>query len=416
MCSSMDKDQIDSLIWGDFETKIIEMGIPLWTGGDIMKSIAMDGALALFTGFIHFMQFKRGLKPNFGFYDGVSFFKDENVVPDFGDPSWWVNNLEYPDMIEYSFQMNINSQIPDFWKQHIDKNGNEQTIRILMDTFAFFEAGKILNETKLEDETKYSFSDISKEFHITSDNLTNALLDFKFLENKDHTNAYTLVFRPSKLVEYFSRLNEYLTSLVDFPDQVIRKEEWEKMSRVDQIGILGKTEIIECNEENIRELLKKHNIKIPNITFVTFYEYLKDKLDPNIEQEWINIRDRYISNLKKTIIEPYQSKNYNRAKKFLSNARKSFESKHHTESVTFSSNAIEEALNVFLKKPEMELGRKIFAIQKNKDLGKHVVKLNFIRFSRNDTVHPNEFDIDENTASKALEMADEFLTDIQKTI
>ena len=54
----MYKDQIDALIWGDFESEIIEMEVPLWASSEMMKDKAIDGAWSLFNGFLVFLMYK----------------------------------------------------------------------------------------------------------------------------------------------------------------------------------------------------------------------------------------------------------------------------------------------------------------------------------------------------------------------
>ncbi len=392
------------------------MHIPLWASGDMMKYMAMNGVMALFFGFLHFVQFKRGYKPNFPYDDGVSFFEHDNIIPDFEDSSWWVKNLEHPDMNVYSFYENTTNFPPNFFKQYINKKNEKHTICILIDTFSFFECGKILNETKLDDEHKYSLPDVEKEFHFRSDKYQRSYALSYF--NPKYFEEHILIFRPSKLVEYISMLNEYFSSLEDFPEQIVRNEEWSKMSMIEHVGIYGKSELVFCKEENIRELLRKHSIKIPNVEFVTFYEYLKDKLDPGIRKEWENIRDRYISNLKTSIIEPHLSNDYSKAKEFLREARNSFEKKNYNESAIHSTNGIVKALDIFLKCPEIGFSNKIKLLESHKELRKYISKLNFIRIHRNDTyAHPQNLEFtDMNTAEYILQTADDFLAELQKTI
>ena len=415
----MDKDQIDALIWGDFESEIVELQVPLWVGGNETKSMVMDGAMALFFGFLHFIQFKRGFKPNFGFFDGVSVFELDNITPDFEDPSWWVNNLEHLDMIGHPVGTDLDSLPPNFFIQYLGKNDEEHTICILFDTFSFFESGRILNETKLNDESKYSAPEISKEFHVRSGGYQSSYaLSYFDPKNMEWAQGHTLVFRPSKLVEFLSLLNESLSYLEDFPEQIVRKEVWDKMSSVERAGIYGKSELVFCREENVRELLENYSIKIPNVKFVTFYEYLKDKLDPNIGKEWENIRNRYISNLKKSIIEPHLSNDYSKAKRFLHEARKSFDDENYNDSTLNSWNGIVKALNIFLKEPKMPDVDKIKKLYSQDKLIKYIPKLNYLRSHRNYILaHPMVFEItDMETAKHFLQIADDFLIDLQKTI
>ncbi len=392
------------------------MHIPLWASGDMMKYMAMNGVMALFFGFLHFVQFKRGYKPNFPYDDGVSFFEHDNIIPDFEDSSWWVKNLEHPDMNVYSFYEDTTNFPPNFFKQYINKKNEKHTICILIDTFSFFECGKILNETKLDDEHKYSLPDVEKEFHFRSDKYQRSYALSYF--NPKYFEEHTLVFRPSKLVEYLSTLNEYFSSLEDFPEQIVRNEEWSKMSMIEHVGIYGKSELVFCKEENIRELLRKHSIKIPNVEFVTFYEYLKDKLDPGIRKEWENIRNRYVSNLKKSMIETHLFHDYSKAKKFLYEARKSFENENYNDSALNSWNGIVKAINIFLKFPKITDVEKIKLLNNYESLTKYISKLHFIRDQRNKLqAHPEKFEyIDMKTAEWILQTADDLIVDLQKTI
>ena len=164
--------------------------------------------------------------------------------------------------------------------------------------------------------------------------------------------------------------------------------------------------------------MNDHSIKIPNVEFLTFYEYLKDKLDPRIKKEWEDIRNRYISNLKKSIIEPHLSNDYNKAKKFLREARKSFENKRYNESTLNSWNGIVKALNIFLKFPKIPDVEKIKLLNSHEKLTQYITKLDFIRINRNRLqAHPEKYEnIDMKTAEWVLQVADDFLIDIQETI
>ena len=89
----MDKETIDELIWGKFESEIVKMSLPLWEYRYIMKSMAMDGAYALFNGFLTFLMFKSGYKPKL----------PEDFKINLEDNSWWVENLDDPAFMNTNF-------------------------------------------------------------------------------------------------------------------------------------------------------------------------------------------------------------------------------------------------------------------------------------------------------------------------
>ncbi len=408
----MNKDQIDDLIWGDFKSEIMEMEIPLCVSNQIMKDKAMDGVWNLFNGFLVFLMYKMDYKLKV----------HESFKTDFEDQSWWVKNLDEPALAGLSFTTDDSYETDPIAFQEF-QNENEKTIKIgvLLNWFTFNECGLALKKSKLDNSSKYSYTEITNEFHLKSESVEEedaiepVLNYMKAIQNEEFTRSHTLVLRPDKLSDYIIALNEMKDFLEDFPDNVYTNEEWNKMNFIEKAGTYGKKELVFCTENNYKKLLEKDSIDIPNVNFITFYEFINDKLSSSIN-EWSNIRDRYISRLKNSIKEPHFSKDFSQSKKFLQRAKNSLEKNSYGESIMFSANAIEEALNVFLEKPELELGERIFAIKKHKELEKHILKLNFIRLARNNTVHATNFDPDENTARQALDMADEFLMDIQKTI
>ncbi len=154
----MDKNKINELIWGNFESEILEMEIPLWTARDMMSINAMDGAYALFNGFLTFLMHKLGYKPKL----------PENFKVDLEDHSWWVHNLDEPQFMGLSFIEDENFETPAFvFKQFFNKIGNDITICILLDWFAFYECGLALKKSELSEDLKYS-DKIKEEFHIRS--------------------------------------------------------------------------------------------------------------------------------------------------------------------------------------------------------------------------------------------------------
>lgn len=408
----VDMEDIDSLIFGNFATEIIDMEIPLWAPCEYMKRDALDGAYALFNGFLVFLMYKLGYK-----------VKLVNPQPDFEinfeDNSWWVNNLG--DLILngwVGFQSWIYGlKVPPYvFREFENDKGEEIVICILLDWFSFYECGLILNKLTIDEKSNYDSQKILDEFVIRSDkeNFLKVLNYLKDLENPAFASSHKLVLRSDRLAEYVVALNEDYLYFHDFPENVFKKEDWDKMEFSEHVSAYAKTELIFCEESNFKKLLKKSDIQIPNIDFISFNEFIKNKI--NSIDEWIDIRDRYISKLKTELKEPYLSKEFLQAIRFLQKARNSLERKSYSESIMFSANAIEDALNEYLENSELELHEKINALKENKDMSKHVTELHYIRKKRNDIVHPNNFEVDENTARKILEMADEFLADFKKSI
>ena len=245
------------------------------------------------------------------------------------------------------------------------------------------------------------------------------LLYFKNLNDVKQDHAHTLILRSSKLAEYLYKLDDTLESLQDYPEKIARKEEWEKMTMSEQAGYWGRSSgrLRGCNEENFRELLREHSIEIPNVTFLTFYEYIQDKLDPHIKKEWIDIRDRYIAyhkELLKYTIPVLGEKNFRTAKAYLAKAKECLEEGNYVESVVHSCKAMEKILFV-LTGSKQSLSMNIRSVvKKHSDLKKHETTLDFVRTTRNMLVHADGTnECDENAARFVLERMDQFLMDVE---
>ena len=406
--STIDKGIIDVLIWGYIESEFIEEKFPL-SISDEVRRMTKDLVWQLFVGFLYFVHYKCDLVPKLRGCEKTEF---DSVGGVFEDRSAWIDLLNCVEPIRgpYSF------------KQFADKNDDEYTICIILDTFSLFECGKILNETELKGESKFSFSEVSKEFNIMGKGLSHMLAYFKSLNDAKWVCAHTLVLRPSKLAEYLFRLDDELEYLQDYPERIVRKEEWENMTTIDHLRYLGisNKRINGCNEENFRELLKEHSIEIPGVKFLTFYEYMQDKLDPRIKKEWEDIRDRYTDRVKKLLewaIPALEKDDFRPAKGYLANASEYLEAARYTESVIQTSKALEETLYVLAGRTRVpgdtSKGMKI-VMKKYERLKKHETNLNFIRAIRNKLVHPSGMDeCDERVAKFALEAMNQFLMDVK---
>ena len=400
----VDRGIIDALIWGDIDSEFIEAKIPLSISGDVRTS-AKELVWNLFVGFLYFIHHSSGLMPKLS--GGEKEYSDI-LKESFADRSSWVE-----------FMVNVDPMpIPYSFKQFTSKKGDSHTICIMLDTFSLFECGKILNETKLEGDSKFSFSEMSKEFDVRGKGLSEMLSYFQSLDDAKWTDAHTMVLRPSKLAEYLYMLDDELGFLLEYPKKVVRKEKLEKMTMIDHAhySSMGKDD---CNEENFRELLREHSIKIPDVKFLTFYEYIHDKLDHRIEKEWVDIRDRYITKHKEVLqfsIPALEKNPFRPAKGYLVNAKRRLDGGKYIESIIQSSNAMEEILQV-LAGPEGQSGgmhKNMSIVMKNyEDLRKHKTSLDFIKATRNKLVHASGVDeCGESAAKFALESMDQFLTDV----
>jgi len=136
----MSKDQINELIWGKFESEIIQLEIPLWECRYPMKVEAMNGAYALFNGFLTFMMFKHGYKPKLS----------EDFKVELENNSWWIKNLDDPKFMSmnFSFYDENGEDMPPFvFKQFFNEIGNDITICILLDWNTFYECGLALQKS-----------------------------------------------------------------------------------------------------------------------------------------------------------------------------------------------------------------------------------------------------------------------------
>ena len=389
---------VNALIWGNLEYEIMETKFSLYVASQITE-LAKDFVMDLFVRFLDFTHYKCGLVPKLSNNEKAEFDK---IGGDFEDRSSWVEIWMYVDRVHDK---------PYFFRQFVDKNGDEHTACVLMDTFSLFECGMILNKTRLEGESKFSFTEISKEFHVIGKGLPKMLSYFKSLNNAEWAHAHTLVLRPTELAKYLHQIDDELDSLISYPIQALRKEEWKDGT----IEFMARS--VPCqmgyNEEEFWELLKKSSIKIPSVRFLTFYEYIQDKLTPEIKKEWSDIRDRCIDDMKKMLKESVPTlaeEDLDRAKNSLGKAGSAFEEERYTESIILSYRAVEEFLNAMIKQ-RMKFKNKIeMVMSKNPDLRKYETKLNFIKDARNELGHTSEvYEGDEKTARFALDVMNELL-------
>lgn len=376
----MNKDKINSLIWGKFESEIIQLKLPLWEYRYLMKTKAMDGAYALFNGFLTFLMFKLGYHPKL----------PEDFKSDLEDNSWWVKNLDEPEFMSMSFSFddeNGENISPFVFKQFFNEIGKDITVCILLDWHTFYECGLAIKKSKLSEDLKYS-DKIKEEFHLTSEKNFGIILNYmKELNNKDFADAHKLILRPDKLADYIITLNELYTDLETFPNDIYVKEEWEKMSIIEKFANLPGYEFKICTEKNFEQLLEKAGIIIPNIEFQNFNHFLQDKFDISISGEWSEIRDKFISKLKDYLIDSDDAvdpKDYGREKEFLQKAQDFFERKEFEESNINCCKSLEGVLSKKFNLPkEMPMWKMICRCKKDPNCRIFVDHLKFISNRRN---------------------------------
>lgn len=396
----MDQDH-DSLIWGNFESEIIQMKLPLSEYRYLMKAEAMDGAYALFNGFLTFLMLKLGYKPKL----------PEDFKADLEDNSWWVKNLDDPKFMNMSFPFddeNGEDMHPFVFKQFFNEIGQDITICILLDWHAFYECGLALKKSKLSEDLKYS-DRLQEEFHLTSSKHFDLVLKYmKNLNDKDFADAHKLVLRPDKIADYIITLNDVFTDLEFFPNDVYTKDEWAKMSMIEKFARPAGFEFTFCTKNNFKELLEKASITIPNVDFQSFDRFIQDKLDLSKMDGWIEIRDKYISKLKGYIIGPdisSEPKDYSREKEFLQKAQDFFERKEFEESNINCCKSLEGVLSKKFNLPqEMPMWKMIKRCNKDPHCRIFVDHLDFISKRRNKNgAHYNKVKAAEDDARLVLD-------------
>ena len=404
----MNNDQIDDLIWGEFKSKIMEINIPLHEIRSIIKSIAMNGAYALFNGFLIFTMHKLG----------YTIKLDNDLSVNLDDDSWWVENLDNPKFMQLEFDYSDQDpSVPPFiFMQFVNDIGKDVTIHLLLNWNDFYESGLALVKSKLNNKTQ-SVNEIINEFHWTGSYNPQILQYLEALRDKDFGAMHKLVLRPDTLADYLIDLDDTLSALSDMPNVIITKQQWSAMSTIEGVFTFGKKEIIFCNEGNFKQLLKNADIVVPNVDFMGFNEFLKDKLGL-ATKEWAGIRDKYIDQIEKalkfgsTISDKHD---FQKSKKYIRQARDALEKKEINLPVLESANAVEAALQEWLKNSQ-PLGINANHVKKYRKLSHHYPKLECIRTTRNLVAHPSEAVFTYSDAESIVDMADEFLHDLMNML
>jgi hypothetical protein len=290
--------------------------------------------------------------------------------------------------MSFPFDDENGENMPPFvFKQFFNEIGKDITICILLDWHAFYECGLALKKSKLSEDLKYS-EKIKEEFHLTSNKNFDQILNYmKNLNDKDFADAHKLILRPDKIADYVITLNEVYTDLESFPFDVYTKEEWEKMSIIEKFATPAGFKLEFCTKNNFKELLEKASITIPNVDFQSFDHFIQDKLDFSKMNEWPEIRDKYISKLKRYLPGPGvsdESKDYSREKEFLQKAQDFFERKEFEESNINCCKSLEGVLSKKFNLPEgMPMWKMIYRCKKDQKCRQFVDHLDFISKRRN---------------------------------
>ena len=418
----MNSQEINELIWGELETKVGEIKIPLSEITPRMKERVSEGATMLFTGFFIFFMYKLGYK-----YGDWDFEDDPELEEEIKKISWWVRGLEsrqFIDKIRKTDESKDNTPITTYL-DFSNEFGEKINFVVIFNWFAFIEANLALHKTINE---KSDVNEIAEEFVFLNENSKEMIenLDiyayYSNISSKEHGEEPKgkFLLRPDKLAELINQFSiKDHNDMFDFPEYVFSKYEWD-LSKSGQISrTFEKEELIYCNENNFRELLDKLDINLPSINFPnsefsSFSEFIQENEVSKID-EWKEIRDRYISKLAESIKKPYLSKNFDMVDEFLQKSKTSIKEKKFVECIVFSSNAIENGLTIFLKESD-SLNNLIRKLQSHKELSDHIPNLNYIKKIRNLTTHPDPFTITENIANTCLEWTELFVESIKKEL
>ena len=400
---ALSEEEINELIWGKLESEFMDREIPLRAASDLIDW-TRDLIVQMFYGFMYFMHYKCGLTPTFAHHEEKD-FRDSNL----DDPSMWAESLMCVGR-EHGEPFSV--------RHFAGQNDDSHTIVVLIDTLALFECGMMLNETRLRGESRFSDFKMAEEFHAESNNLPRMLAYFKHIYDTDRKHAHVLVLRPTKMMKYLGALNRGMMPEGGYPDKVIRVEEWEKMSWGEKAAPHMSPHVQICNEANFRELLRERSIDIPNVQFLTFYEYMWDKIPSWAVSEWRDIRDRYTDLIKNMFMEDYLDTDrtgLDKAKEALAEADRLLGDGCFTESLRKSYIGMEWFLNASVRKI-IPITRKIEAVTHSQGLRIHREALIFIKKTRDALEHADGIsECNEDTARRALDMMNGFLFDVEKS-
>ena len=184
------------------------------------------------------------------------------------------------------------------------------------------------------------------------------------------------------------------------------------MSQTERIDALETND--DCTENNFRQLLKNAGITVPNVEFISFDEFIKDKLGSETK-EWITIRDGYIEKIKKGLmsIPSDNKKDFKLSIKHLRNASDSLERKDLGRTMFESTRAISTALQEW-KENNKITSKNLIYIKKEKELNSHYRKLKFIQDTWEDMVDTAIISVTDYEARISVEWVGGFLQDLQK--
>ena len=386
-----------------------------------MKERVSEGASMLFIGFFIFFMYKLGYK-----YDNWDFEDDPDLEEEIKKISWWVGQLENRQLGNLRKIDESRDNTPITTRLDFSNEFGEKILfTVIFNWFAFIEANLALHKTINE---KNEPNKIVKEFILLNDNseeMIREIVDVVYWNShlkSQHGKEpkWMFLLRPDKLAELINQFSiKNHDDMFDFPEYVFSKYEWD-LSNSDQIKrTLEKEELIYCNENNFRELLDKACIKFPSINFPnsefsSFPEFIQDKNISRIN-EWKEIRDKYISKLAESIKKPHLSKNFDMVNEYIQKSKTSFKERRFVEVVVFSANAMEDTLNIFLKESDSLLNM-INKLQSHKGLSNHIPNLHWNRKIRNNTTHPEPFEITGDVANTVLKWTESFVESVKKEI
>lgn len=335
----MDKNQIDSIIWGDFDKRIIGKEIPFYAATWYHRETSEELLFLLSRLFVNFVFEKLGYE---NLLISMNNLKAENYM------DWIDQNNERLDYIgENQVISRVFSPPPVYFMQFKNKETVEE-IFVVNNTHAFFQALQLFKELGMN----ISFEEINEKYKNHEDQETKIAFSFikdVLLHNKDEFQNPVIVLRPLEMVLKLGSLDDHYENYSRLPHKLFTKEDYGKLSYIERAGLLGLSEddikYDPCNDNNFKDLMKDYSDFFPNFKFMTFYDLLKNKIPLELH-DWNKKRDGFIKNLEHMIEFEYSSEplNFDREHEYLQKAQKMHEEGNFEESILNCHKAMEGVL------------------------------------------------------------------------
>ncbi|CAD6368392.1 hypothetical protein NMT12_100021 [metagenome] len=375
----MDKKQVDSIIWGDFDKRITEKEIPFYAATGYHRETSEELLFLLPRLFVNFVFEKLGYENSL---ISMNNLKSENYM------DWVDKNNERLDYIgENQVTSRVYSLPPVYFMQFKNKE-NVEEIFVVNNTYAFFQALQLFKELG----TDISFEEINEKYKIHNEQETKIAFGFIkniILHNKGNFQNPTLILRPLEMVLKLRSLDDHYEDYFRLPHKLFTKEDYEKLSLIERAGLLGLSEedikYGPCNDNNFKDLIKEYSDFFPDFEFMTFYDLLKNKIPLEL-QDWNKKRDGFIKNLEHMIEYEYSSEplNFDREYEYLQKGQKMHDEGNFEESILNCHKALEGVLGkIYPQTQTSDFYYKLKECSKDSRFSKYVGNLSYINKIRN---------------------------------